>query len=60
MNPSLNFSAIPTKFEQIQAPTESSPGLVKVYAERALENGQKELLEETYNTVRCFCLFYFS
>ncbi|TKR67995.1 hypothetical protein L596_024052 [Steinernema carpocapsae] len=44
-------SGVPTKFEQIEAPTDEKPGRVKVYGERTLENGEKEEYVEEYNTV---------
>lgn len=45
------FSAIPLKFEQLKPPSGSEPGLVRVTAQRTLEDGTKEEFTDEFNTV---------
>ncbi|KAK0418009.1 hypothetical protein QR680_013323 [Steinernema hermaphroditum] len=44
-------SGVPIKFEQLEVPTNSKPGRVKVTSVNVLENGDKEEFVEEYNTV---------
>ncbi|VDN59337.1 unnamed protein product [Dracunculus medinensis] len=43
--------AVPVKYERIQEPTDSKPGVVRVYTERILEDGTKETVTDEFNTV---------
>lgn len=48
------------KYERIQEPTDSKPGVVRVYTERILEDGTKETVTDEFNTVSYFSKVIFN